>query len=412
MSTHLTTTGTAEWRAHGVLPVVAALGYATSVIHIYGLGPYIQPISESFGWDRADTTLGLLISTLIQAVMAVPIGMLVDRIGSRRLALFGVMTTCAAVALLGTATGSFSNWVMLWLVIAFASLPVQATIWMSAVASRFQAARGMALAVTLCGASVAQFLFPVIGNHLIEAFGWQKAFAIHAIGWAALLLPILYLFFRGAKDAPAPTQLSASSDVESGMSLKQGLASPVFLRLLVVSLCLTFAMVGLNVHFFPLLTGAGVAKANAAYIVGLIGIFSLIGRLSTGYLLDRYSASKIGAGMFMLPAIGIGLLLFDPSQTNAVLASALFGLALGSEIDVIAYLTTRHFGLKNFGSLYGGILAALSIGTAIGPYIASRIFDATRNYDLFLQMGLAGMILSSLLALSLPQPPQLDSAPE
>ncbi|MFD2430391.1 hypothetical protein ACFSUK_24500 [Sphingobium scionense] len=56
-----------EWRRHYMLPI-AALGYATSVIHIYGLGPYIQPISDQFGWTRTQVTVGLTLSTLVQAV--------------------------------------------------------------------------------------------------------------------------------------------------------------------------------------------------------------------------------------------------------------------------------------------------------------------------------------------------------
>ena len=47
-----------EWRRHALLPIAGALGYATSVIHIYGLGPYIEPISKSFGWSRAQITSG------------------------------------------------------------------------------------------------------------------------------------------------------------------------------------------------------------------------------------------------------------------------------------------------------------------------------------------------------------------
>ena len=59
-----------EWRQFGMLPVVAALGYATSVIHVYGLGPYIEPIQEAFGWSRTRVTSGLTIATVINAVFA------------------------------------------------------------------------------------------------------------------------------------------------------------------------------------------------------------------------------------------------------------------------------------------------------------------------------------------------------
>jgi len=157
-----------EWRRYGMLPVAAALGYSTSVIHIYGLGPYIEPIQEAFGWSRAQATSGLTVATVINAVFCLFIGMLVDRMGPRKVGLIGVLLTTSAFALLGTATGEKSNWYMLWGVLAFATLPVQATIWTSAVASRFVTSRGMALAVTLSGASVAATVFPVLATWLIS----------------------------------------------------------------------------------------------------------------------------------------------------------------------------------------------------------------------------------------------------
>ncbi len=48
-----------EWRQFGLVPVAAGLGYATSVIHIYGIGPYIGPVAEAMGWSRTEVTFGL-----------------------------------------------------------------------------------------------------------------------------------------------------------------------------------------------------------------------------------------------------------------------------------------------------------------------------------------------------------------
>jgi MFS family permease len=168
----------AEWRRYGRLPVVAALGYATSVIHIYGLGPYIEPIQEAFGWSRTQVTSGLTIATVINAIFCIAIGMLVDRIGPRLVGLAGVLLATGAFALLGTANGEKANWYLVWGLMAFATLPVQATIWTSAVASRFKTSRGMALAVTLSGALLAATVFPLLATWLIDTYGWRRVFAI------------------------------------------------------------------------------------------------------------------------------------------------------------------------------------------------------------------------------------------
>lgn len=399
--------GAGEWRRHFMLPIAGAAGYATSVIHIYGLGPYIEPLSAEFGWSRTQTTAGLTLSTLVQAVASVPIGLLVDRMGPRPLALVGALLTVGAFALLGTATGSATNWYVLWGLLAVATLPIQATVWTSAVASRFDASRGLALAVTLCGASVAIALFPYLGSKLIAAYGWRTAFVAQAGVWVAFSYPLIFLFFRGANDRARGGARPAAVDRAglAGVGAAEGFRSTVYARLFLASLLFTFTIVAVVVHFVPLLTSGGRSAVEAAGIASLIGVFSIVGRLGTGLLLDRFPASRVGAAVFLLPVVGCLLLIAAGNgQLPAMIAAALIGLTLGAEIDVIAYLTTKHFGLRSFGALYGGLLAALSLGTAAGPLGAARVFDVYGSYGPFLWVVVIGMVVSSLALLSLPQP--------
>jgi MFS family permease len=399
--------GLAEWRQYPMLPIAAALGYATSVIHIYGLGPYIAPISHSFGWSRTQVTIGLTISTLVQAIFSLPIGLLVDKYGPRRFALSGILLTTAAFGILGTATGGTINWYALWGLLAVATLPAQATVWTSAVATRFEASRGLAFAITLCGASVAVVVFPLLGTWLIGMYGWQKAVAVQGAIWAALAFPVIFLFFRGAHDASRGQAAIAKLDrpMLSGVSLGEGLRSTIYLRLLLASLLFTFTIIALVVHFVPILTDRGATPLAAAGIVSLVGIFSIVGRLATGLLLDRFRASRVGAVVFLLPVAGSLLLLtVGGTALGQAIAAALIGLTLGAEVDVIVYLTTRYFGLKSFGGLYGGLLTALSVGTATGPLSAAAVFDAYGSYAPFLWLTIAFMVASSLALLSLPKP--------
>lgn len=392
-----------------MLPVAAALGYATSVIHIYGLSPYIAPISESFGWSRTQTTSGLTVATLVQALMSVPVGLAVDRFGPRVLGVVGVLLTATAFAFIGTASGGKANWYLLWLLMALATLPVQATIWTSAVASRFETSRGLAFAVTLCGASIAQALFPYLGARLIAAYGWQQAFAWQAAIWIIFAFPVILLFFRGARDGK-DRQIAESKRLFTGVDLLTGLRSTVYLRLFVTSLMLTFSMVALSIHFVPMLTGGGMSATAAAGVASLIGLSSIVGRLGTGLLVDRLRASIVGGCVFLLPAGGaLVLILSGGSGAGPMLAAILIGLTLGAEIDVIVYILTRHFGLKSFGTLYGALLTALSLGSAIGPVVAAQVFDRTGSYDPFLWATVTLMIASSAALFSLPSPPELPA---
>jgi MFS family permease len=394
-----------EWRSYPLLPIAAAVGYATSVIHVYGFGPYIEPISREFGWTRTQITIGMTIATLLQSLFSIPIGMLVDRMGSRRLGVLGLLTMPGAFALVGTATGSEANWYLIWALISIGVLPVQSTIWSSAVASRFTASRGLALAIALCGSSVAAAVLPWLATELIGAYGWRQAIFYYSAIWAAIGFPIVALFFRGARDGGAKEAAPAYVNVP-GMGLLEGLKSTVFLRLLLASVLITFAVIALLFHFIPILTGAGMDKLQAAGCAALIGLFSIAGRLITGVLLDRFRGSLVGAVAFLMPAIGCLLLIASAGTGPApYVAASLIGLALGAEIDVIVYLTTQYFGLRNFGALYGGLLMALSLGTAIGPLAASRVFDLYGSYAPFLWLIVGAMIGSSLALASLPRPP-------
>jgi len=407
MAAPLVPTAKEEWRAHGLVPVAAGLGYATSVIHIYGVGPFYGPVAQEFGWSRTEVTFGLTLATLVQAVGGVVVGLAVDRFGPRRFGVFGLVLMGLAFALLGTASGSLGNWYLLWALVALCALPVQASVWTSAVASRFTASRGMAFAVTLCGASIAAGLFPPMATWLIGTLGWRAAFPAQAAIWLAVAFPVIFVWFHGRYDKGrrglAAPDAGKVADLP-GASLRQGLTSSVYHRLFLASLLFTFTVIALVVHFTAILGDAGASPMAAAAIASLVGWFSLAGRLGTGALLDRLPASLVGAAVFLLPVAGCLLLLLGGGSLPIMaLASALIGVTLGAEIDVVVYLLTRHFGLKNFGGLYGCVLAALSIGTAAGPLAAAQIFDRTGSYDGFLWLGLAFMVASSVAIATLPR---------
>lgn len=396
-----------EWRRYWFLPFTAALGYSTAVLHTYAIGSFMAPLQDEFGWSRAQLSIGITIAGLVGAAFSVPIGLLVDRLGPRIIGLIGVLLMTVAFGMLGTATGSISNWLLLWFGIAFANIWVQVTVWTSAVATRFETSRGLAFAVTLCGASVAATIFPLLATWLIGAYGWRTAFPAMGAIWAALVFPLMLLFFRGARDTGRKERAAAPVDttVIAGMSVAEGLRLPAFYKLLLASGLFTFTAIGIIVHFVPILTDRGADPLAAAGIASLVGIFSVIGRLGTGLLLDRLPANWVGAAVFLLPIAACALLLLDGANPlSQGIAAAIFGLTVGAEVDVIAYLVSRHFGLKNFGVFSGAMIGALTLGVALGPLGAGTAFDLYGSYAHFLMLTMGFMAISSVALASMGRP--------
>ena len=148
-------------------------------------------------------------------------------------------------------------------------------------------------------------------------------------------------------------------------------------------------------------------RANEAhyadvFAAGIAGIFSIIGRLGGGFMLDRLPGPPVGAISVALPIIAAALLLaFPGSVPMAIVAIAFLGLCIGGEYDSVIYLATRYFGMRSFGSLFGWITSALLAGVGLGPWIAGTIRDATGAYDLFLWIviplaGLSAVLLGTL----------------
>lgn len=396
-----------EWQSFWSLPVSAAFGYSTAVLHAYSLGPFIEPLQRDFSWSRAQISLGITVAGVVAAVFSVPIGLLVDRVGPRRIGLTGVLLMTSAFALFGTATGDPNNWLMLWGFLAFANLWLQATVWTKAVASRFEQSRGLAFAVTLSGASVAATVFPLLATWLIRDYGWRTAFMAMGGLWAALVFPILFLFFRSAhEDGQAQVVATRASTVAAtGMSVPEGFRSAALYQLVLAAGLFTLTALGIIVHFVPILKDAGADPLAAAGIASLVGVFSVIGRLGTGLLLDRVSGRVVGSGVFVLPIIACALLHFYGAQPlSQSVAAAIFGLTVGAEVDVIAYLASQHFGLKNFGVFSGCMIGALSLGAAFGPLAAGATFDRYGSYRPFLILTMVCMGLSSLLLATLSRP--------
>jgi predicted MFS family arabinose efflux permease len=314
--------------------------------------------------------------------------------------LSGIVLICSAYALLSTVTSNILSWYLHWLLLGFSAAWVQPTIWSGAVASRFDASRGLAIALTVSGAGIGAAVLPPLATLLIADYGWRGGFVGIPLIWAAVALPVIFLFFRGAQDTKsdqARNERRNAGDALPGLSLSQSLRSPVLYKMAVAGMLFHFSAVGLISQFVPILESLSVQRMIAAKIAGLIGVTSIAGRLVTGVLLDRFRADKVGMGALFLPAFAAALILNSHSAASLSFAAMFLGLSLGSEFDVLMYLATRHLGLRRFGMQFAVMLVFLSLGAATGPLAAGAIFDHTGAYTDYIWLLFPVVAVASLL---------------
>jgi MFS family permease len=374
----------AEWRHSWTVVLASALGVGLMSVPAYLNGVFIGPLQREFGWTRSAISSGMMLNAAAALLLGPFVGMAVDRLGARRIALAGSVAAILAIALLSAVNVSLWSWWAVWLLIALTSVCIKPMVWTAAVSSLFSASRGLALAVTLCGTAIASTASPILCNYLIARFGWRVAYLGLAAFLAMLVLPPVFLFFGSRIDQKRAGELSGRPEPPpplAGVSAREGLTSFRFLRLTVAATTMVIAAVSCLINLVPILVAAGHSRAFAASVAGAAGLSNIVGRLFTGYLLDRINANLVAGFSVALPVAAFLLLLFAPgSAPAAVAASLIVGLSIGAELDTVAYLTTRHFGLRSFGLLFAVISGALGVASAAGPLLANVLYDLTHSY--------------------------------
>jgi len=155
------------------------------------------------------------------------------------------------------------------------------------------------------------------------------------------------------------------------------------------------AINGANAHIVPLLTDRGLTPAAATGIFGVMGLSTLVSRPIVGLLLDRIFAPRVAAVFFLAPLAGLPLLAHGSGLAPAI-GAALLGLALGAEIDLIAFLTTRYLGQRAFGEIYGYLFTAFVVGSSVGQFIADLSYDRLGSYTPAL-LGFAAVLMAAAL---------------
>ena len=394
----MTATGSlAELKAGWRLLVACSLGIAGSAIAVpyYTIGAITKPVALATGWARADIQFAIAFSSGIGALTAPLTGWMIDRFGVRAVALPGFLGVALGMAIAGSAQSiwTFYAGFALAAILGAGTNPV---LWSKVVTASFDKARGAALGLALVGTALSAIALPIGVTALIERFGWQRALALVGLLPVLISLPVATLWLK-AKPAVRAVEETQTDSKAISISVSAALRGYRFWVLAASVLCSYLAVSGVLTGLVPAFTDRGLAPASAAALAGTVGLAMIPGRILVGIVIDRIWAPGVACAILLLPAAAC--IVLAGTSNIAVLAACCMtlGLAAGAELDLLAFLTARYFGLAHFARIYALLYAGLATGSALAPALFSLIRDRTGSYQASFQTSALLFIAAAVL---------------
>jgi predicted MFS family arabinose efflux permease len=380
-------------------PVVAASGAAVfcTTLVFFTFAVLLKPLTEELGWSRGAVSTAFACLTLGAALSAPVVGQLFDRFGPARISGPCLAIVGVAFASLSLLTPRLPHLYAVYLVIGLATTGTSAVVYSRAISSWFDRRRGTAIAVVMASAALGSIVHPPLATVLTRRIGWRGACLVLGGLIVVAGVPLVARFVR-----ERPATRGRSRTDTPGATLREALASKAFWILITVVFGSTLTLNSTIVHLAALLTDRGIPSSRAAIAVSAMGAASLAGRLLTGWLLDRFAATRVSFALLASAALGTFLLGGADSFAAGVLAAAFIGFGTGGELDVVPLLLSRYFGLRSLATLYGLNWTAWGVAGAVGPILMGRAFDASGSYDSIVVGFAAVTLAAATLVLALP----------
>ena len=332
-----------------------------------------------------------------------------DRHGSRRIALPGLVGLSIGFFIASRMEGSLWAFYGAYACMALLGAGTTPITWTRAVGTAFSRRRGLALGIALSGTGICAMVAPLFTVWLLEGWGWRGAYV--GLG----LLPLLFaapLMLWGLREPrrEEPASVSTSGPV-TGLSVREALAGYRFWLLLGSVFLAYLAVSGIGPNLIPALTDQGLSPAQAAALQGVYGASIIGARVLVGWLVDRFWAPGVACLSLLLPVAGCLILTAPAPLPLQALAMALIGFAAGAELDLMSFLAARYFGMRNYGTLYALLYAALAVCSGTAPALFALVQDRSGSYAGAFAGAAVLLLLSAVLVTGLGRYPT-DAAVE
>jgi MFS family permease len=381
------------------------IGFYVSGVIAYGFTAFFEPLVQEFGWSYTQVSFAASLRGMEMGILAFPIGFLVDRFGSRKLMLTGVIAVGFGLLLL-SATHSLFTFYASFLLLAFGSGGCASVVTMSAVANWFDKNLGKALGVMVSGIGASGLMLPLI-VWLIAVYNWRNTLIILGLGMWVLGIP-LSLIIRNNPESLSGSRGRAPDDSKPQEKPPRRQASPHFWEILknrsflylnFVEAIRMMAVFAIITHIMPYLSSMQITRTTAGLVAAAIPLTSIIGRLSFGWASDLFEKRFVMASAFLMMGAGLVFLCGVRSTWMLLPFLILFAPSYGGLNVLRGAIVGEYFGRETFGKMMGLVMGSGSIGGIVGPTLAGWMFDTIGSYQVIWVAFSAALGLATFLAL-------------
>ena len=387
----------------------AAVGQAVSPgpVAFYSIGVLMQPLAQTYGWDRGQISLIATIVTAAIFIVMPVIGVAIDRLGAKRVLIPSMLAFGVTLAATGFAQSLTAFYVM-YAIVGIACAGANSVGYLRAIATWFDRRRGLAIGIASAGMGVGFALIPGYTQLLLNLGGLHAAF----LGLGAIVLfvgmPVVAILFR---DAPRADQIAVgefaqphragAAEILPGVTAHEAMQMPQFWALLGAFLLVAGGIFAMALHLVSAVRDIDPAHDRSILAASLLGIAATAGRFCSGYLYDKIFVPYVAAAIFTCGAIGALMLAIGLPYPWPLVAAVLIGYCSGTEGDALAMLCSRYFGVREYGRIYGHAFSATLVGIAVIPYLMGLGYEHFHRYTelevmLAALLGVAAMVVVGL----------------